>query len=299
MGRGELRVIIKRFVSVFKAGGISGVLGAVGRRIRMPHARTFPAIRELVRGRKGLEIGGPSPIFARGGLVPVYPLVSGIDNVTFATRTIWEGSVVEGNTFTFHPGKPAGRQIIGEGADLRAVPDEGYSFVLTSHMLEHTTNPLRALAEWRRVLEPGGSLILILPHRDGTFDHRRPITKLEHLREDFRRGTPESDLTHLEEILALHDEARDPGQHDISFRERAERNEELRSLHHHVFDMRLTVSALEEAGFSPLSVEPMEPYHVLAVARKPGNGESPVRLAAEHLRAAGVRSPFSTDREGW
>jgi hypothetical protein len=32
---------------------------------------------------------------------------------------------------------------------------------------------------------------------------------LEHLREDFERNTPETDLSHLEEVLALHDLSRD------------------------------------------------------------------------------------------
>ena len=31
----------------------------------------------------------------------------------------------------------------------------------------------------------GGALLLVVPHREGTFDHRRPVTELEHLVADF------------------------------------------------------------------------------------------------------------------
>ena len=73
--------------------------------------------------------------------------------------------------------------------------------MLASHVLEHLANPLGALAEWRRVVGAGGHILLIVPQREGTFDHRRPVTKLEHLRADARELTGEDDLTHLPEIL--------------------------------------------------------------------------------------------------
>lgn len=71
-------------------------------------------------------------------------------------------------------------------------------------MLEQTSNPLTALAEWRRLLRPEGGLILVLPHRDGTFERRRPVTSLQQLIEDFEHGTAEDDQTHIPEILRLH-----------------------------------------------------------------------------------------------
>jgi SAM-dependent methyltransferase len=292
-------VIIKRVVSVFKAGGVVAVLAAVARRLRTPHARTFPLIREVVRDAAGMEIGGPSPMFARGGLIPIYPLARQIDNVNFARNTIWEGAIAEGDSFTFHPGKPAGRQIFAEGADLAMVPAGRYDFVLSSHMIEHTANPLRALAGWGRLLRPGGALILVAPHRDGTFDHRRPVTTLAHLVADFEHGTGEDDLTHLAEVLDLHDVSRDPGVADAAaFRERASRNAEIRSLHHHVFDTRLAVAAVGLGGFEVVAVEPLAPYHIVVVARKPGTGDV-VRPATDSLLSAALRgSPFRTDRQG-
>lgn len=289
-------MITKRIVSVFNAEGVLGVLRAIVRRIRMPHARLFPQMRSVVRDAVGLEIGGPSPIFDRGGLLPVYRLAARIDNCNFAASTIWEGDITEGASFVFAARRAPGRQYIAEGADLHMVPSESYDFLLSSHMIEHTANPLRALREWGRLLKPGGVLILVVPHLDGTFDHRRPVTTLAHLRDDYEQGRTESDLTHVPEILALHDAAKDPGTHGMSFEERAQRNPEMRSLHHHVFDTRLAVDAVSEAGFVPEAVEPLEPYHVVVLARKAGSERAPHRMSEDELRTALQQSPFRTDR---
>ena len=292
-------MIVKRFVNVFKADGTAGVLRAVARRIRTPHARSFAKCREAVREKVGIEIGGPSPIFAWGGLIPVYPHARRIDNVNFASKTIWEEATKEGETFHFYARKAAGRQFLAEGADLRAILSGKYDFVLSSHMLEHTANPLRALEEWKRVLQPGGALILVVPARDATFDHRRPITTLAHLVEDFESGKGEEDLTHLAEVLQLHDLSRDPGAPDAGkFRERAERNAEFRSLHHHVFDTRLAVKVVLQAGFELLAIEPLEPYHILAVARNPRAGTAARRFDEDALRETLRTSPFPSDRQG-
>ncbi|HTK55241.1 MAG TPA: methyltransferase domain-containing protein [Gemmatimonadales bacterium] len=290
-------MILKRVVGVFRSGGISAVLGAVVRRLRMPYARTFAAAREVVTGKRGIEIGGPSAIFARGGLLPVYPLAERVDNVNFASATLWEGAIREGDSFVFHPGKAPGRQFIAEGADLKGVPTGAYDFVLSSHTLEHTADPLRALAGWKVLLRPGGTLILIVPHRDGTFDHRRPVTTLAHLREDHAQQMGEDDLTHLPEILELHDLARDPGVTDAAaFRARALRNAEVRSLHHHVFDSRLAVEVVTEAGLVPVSVEPLEPYHIIVLAEAPRTDAPSAPLAPAELDEVLRTSPFPTDR---
>jgi SAM-dependent methyltransferase len=292
-------LIIKRFVSVFKAGGVAGVVSAIVRRIRTPQARSFPTCTKIVRDAIGIEIGGPSPIFAWGGMIPLYPLAKRIDNVTFAKSTIWEDAAEEGDSFTFHRGKAPGQRFIAEGADLRMIPNAKYDFVLSSHMLEHTANPLRALAEWGRLLKSGGALVLVVPHRDGTFDHRRPITTMSHLVEDFETSMGEDDLTHLPEILRLHDHSRDPGLTDVStFRERAERNFEFRSLHHHVFDPRLAVDAVLHAGFELVTVELLQPYHMVVLARKPFEGAAVGLFDEDALRTALRTSPFRSDRQG-
>jgi SAM-dependent methyltransferase len=68
-------------------------------------------------------------------------------------------------------------------ADAQALPfhDDGFDFVIASHVLEHMPFPLHALREWYRVLAPGGVLVLKIPDKRYTFDVRRPRTSLLHL----------------------------------------------------------------------------------------------------------------------
>lgn len=289
-------MIVRRVASVFKATGVVGVLSAMVRRLRTPHARCYPACLEIMRNAVGMEIGGPSPMFARGGLLPLYPTARLIDNCNFAHETKWEGAIKEGDSFVFDSRKAPGRQFIAEGGELSMIESGRYDFVLSCHMLEHTANPLRALREWSRLLRAGGGLLLVVPHRDGTFDHRRPVTLIEHMNEDFERGTGEDDLTHVEEILELHDVSRDRGVHNMALRERMERNAEFRTLHHHVFDTRLVVKVVEKAGLAVSAVEPLEPYHVVVLARKPLPGAASRAFPDQALREILRKSPFKIDR---
>lgn len=77
-------------------------------------------------------------------------------------------------------------------------------------MIEHTANPIKTLKEWLRIIKADGHLVLVIPHKDGTFDHKRPTTTVEHMIEDYKNGTDEYDLTHLDEILEYHDLKLDP-----------------------------------------------------------------------------------------
>lgn len=51
-------------------------------------------------------------------------------------------------------------------ADLSLFGDESMDFVFSSHLLEHIEDYEAALAEWWRVIRPGGYLVLYLPHCD-------------------------------------------------------------------------------------------------------------------------------------
>ncbi len=165
-------------------------------------------------------------------------------------------------------------------------------------MLEHSANPLKALREWMRVVRPGGALLLVLPHKEGTFDHRRPTTALDHLEADLANGTTEDDLTHLPEVLQLHDLARDPlaGSRE-SFERRSRSNATNRGMHQHVFDTRSAVEMLLRQGLRIISIEAKLPFHVILLALKDPRGSEPERGRAL-LRDALRRSPFPSDRHG-
>jgi SAM-dependent methyltransferase len=287
-----------RLAFVLKSRGLSGTLRAVVGRVFAPRAHCFRESGPLLASKVGLEIGGPSSVFSRRGLFPVYAVVGGLDNCNFSPNTLWKGAIREGSTFRYDKEHAPGHQYILEASDLAVIPSNTYDFVLSSHTLEHTANPLRALQEWLRVLKAHGLLVLVLPHKDGTFDHRRPVTPLEHIIEDFERGTTEEDLTHLPEILALHDLSRDPEAGDFAaFKVRSEGNVENRCLHHHVFDSEAVVRLIDHLGLELHAVEPIRPYHIFAVAEKLSKGQ----LAHNELfRGSGAeyrrRSPFPSDR---
>jgi SAM-dependent methyltransferase len=283
---------------MLRSQGLGGLLTAVGRRLSRRTARCYTMCAPALRGARGLEIGGPTPMFRRGGLLPIYHLFDRVDNCNFSPSTIWEGTIDRGPTFRFDRHRPPGHQFIAEAVELRFAATGHYDALLSSHTLEHTANPLAALAEWTRVLRPGGTLVLVLPHHEGTFDHRRTVTTLDHLCDDRARGTGEDDRTHLPEVLALHDLARDPAAgSEQAFRARSARNLENRCLHHHVFDTLLVVRLLDAAQWRILAVEPVRPYHIIAIAESPTGSQRPDNGLVLGPGAPWLRSsPFSRDR---
>lgn len=188
---------------------------------------------------RAIEVGGPTDLFGDAGSLPIYSCLRSIDNVNYSTHTLWQSEAVRFR-----------ETLVCEGAAL-PVNDAAYDCVFSSHSLEHLANPIKALLEWRRVICDCGLLLLVLPNRHFTFDWRRPVTSLDHLRDDFKHDTPETDLFHLDEILALHDLSRDPpaGTQE-QFKERCLRNVEFRAMHHHVFDPETAAQLLREVGFS-------------------------------------------------
>jgi SAM-dependent methyltransferase len=240
-------------------------------------------------GASALEPGGPSRLFSLYGAVQVYPRLASLDLVDFAESTLWSGAADD-------TGAPIRQRLIGEAGALPALASDSYDVVLASHVLEHLANPLGALAEWSRIVRPGGRLLLIVPHRDGTFDHRRPVTSIEHLIDDAERGTTEDDLTHLPEVLELHDLTRDQGSPSRElFEQRARENLLTRGMHHHVFVSQTVVQACEAAGLKVLLLRPQLPFDIVCVCAVDAQSES---ISQAELASVLSRSPFPSDRTG-
>lgn len=194
-------------------------------------------------GKSGIEIGGLSRIFQADGMLPIYNIIGNLDGCNFAQETLWESGLTEGSNYKFIEGK-AGYQYINEATTIsHRVPSEKYDFVISSNCLEHIANPLKALGEFLTVVKLEGMILIVVPKKEATFDHKRAITTFDHINRDYIiNNIQEDDLTHLDEILSLHDLALDPPAGDIEqFKSRSFKNYFNRGLHHHVFNIDLLV----------------------------------------------------------
>ena len=85
----------------------------------------------------GLDIGGgPDPL---GLYIELFPRMKGIK--------VWDKND-------------------GDAQTLEGIEDEQFSFVHSSHCLEHVENPTVGLQNWFRALKPGGHLIITVPDED-------------------------------------------------------------------------------------------------------------------------------------
>lgn len=208
-------------------------------RIFRERVRNFRSVTRLFRNKYGIEIGGPSRMFSYKGLIPVYMVIKKLDGCNYSAQTIWEKTKSSESNLKYSCLKE-GSQYISDATDLSQLPDAKYDFIISSNCLEHIANPFKAIQEWLRVIKKDGLILLVLPDKDFCFDRNRPVTKFSHLLSDFENDTPENDLTHLDEILSLHDIIMDKQAGTLEqFKARSMNNIENRALHHHVFDLEL------------------------------------------------------------
>ncbi|MEO6489820.1 MAG: methyltransferase domain-containing protein [Ferruginibacter sp.] len=222
---------------------------------------------KALKGLKGIEIGGPSQIFTGKGLLPVYATIKELDGCNFSNDTVWEGKLIEGNTYQYLKGKLPGHQFISAGDNLSGIKNNTYDFVLSCHNLEHFANPIKALYEWKRIVKQDGYLLLVLPNKEKTFDHNRPVTTIEHLLSDHKNNTPETDETHFEESLLLHDRTMDAGiSSNEELRKRIYNNIENRCMHHHVFDANLVKILMKDTNFEIIAMDLLQ-IHIFVLAK--------------------------------
>ena len=196
-------------------------------------------VEEYFKNRNGLEVGGPSDFFEKRGFLPIYQQVKVLDGVNYSSSTIWTGEIDMEKGYIVE-GCKVGKQYISDAVDMSPLKGKKYDFVLSCFMIEHIANPLKAIEKWLSVLKPGGVLLIVAPNKELNFDHKRETNTFAHLLADYRSNTGEDDLTHLDEIMELHDLGQDPlaGSRE-QFYERSLKNHENRCLHHHIFDMKL------------------------------------------------------------
>jgi len=86
---------------------------------------------------------------------------------------------------------------IAAPGDHLPIEENSVDFVISSHVIEHFPDPIKALKEWHRVVRPGGYIYVIAPHKERTFDKDRPRTTLAELIQRHQTGIgPDPDVAH-------------------------------------------------------------------------------------------------------
>jgi len=184
-------------------------------------------IKDLERG---LEFGGPTELFNRSNLLPLYFQVKDIDGV----------NKFDNNHFQKHLKK----EYICDGI-LKGINYDGdcvlfksdikYDYVVNSHVIEHVANPIKCIKSWKNnLLKDNGYILFVVPDKNFCFDHRRPLTKYDHLLSDYYNNIGEEDNTHIEEQKILHDWSMGGM---ANFYDLCRNNHLTRVVHHHCFDI--------------------------------------------------------------
>lgn len=90
-------------------------------------------------------------------------------------------------------GRPARVDVVACG-DVLPFRDVAADFVFASHVIEHFPDPIKALKEWFRVARR--YVVVVVPHRDRTFDAERPVSTMEELVERHRTGLASNEDRH-------------------------------------------------------------------------------------------------------
>jgi len=145
--------------------------------------KTFPESKlahKYLDGLEGLEIGG--------SIHNPFGLNTKNVDYTDSADTVFKREEMD-KRGTFLP-----VDIIAPGDNI-PVSDGSQDFVISSHVLEHFPDPIKALKEWYRVVREGGFIFMIVPHKERMFDRNRPRTTAGELKKRHETGiypTPKS-----------------------------------------------------------------------------------------------------------
>jgi len=241
------------------------------KKLKSHRIKEFTHIKKYFQDKTGLEIGGPSVAFKNNGYIPVYKIMKSLDGINFSYSTIWTGKIEEKKGFIVN-GKNVGKMYIADATELSQIKDNAYDFILSSNNIEHIANPMKAMEQWILKLKKNGVLVIVAPRKEVNFDHKREIVSFTHLIEDYKNAIDEHDLTHLDEILKLHDLSMDtPAGTFEQFKERSLKNYENRCLHHHVFDLKVLEEMCHYFKLTPILMKEQKSWYMV-VAQKNSAG---------------------------
>lgn len=138
-------------------------------------ARQSPLAHKLLDGLSGVEIGASAQ----------NPFGLNTRNIDYSDdyTTVFKLEELS-STGTY-----AKVDLVAAG-DALPLEKDSVDFVISSHVIEHFYDPIRAVKEWLRVVKPGGYVYIIAPHKERTFDKPRPRTPLKELIDRHERPNP-------------------------------------------------------------------------------------------------------------
>lgn len=125
---------------------------------------------ELLDGLKGIEIGA-------GAHNPFGLNTINVDNCDVDSVSRRQQQRLAGYYFPV--------DIIAPGDDI-PVADKSFDFVVSSHVIEHFLNPIKAIYEWSRIARK--YIVMIVPHKDRIFDRDRELTNINEIIDLFCQG---------------------------------------------------------------------------------------------------------------
>lgn len=188
-------------------------------------------IISILQNKEGIEIGGPTELFSNKGKLPLYKFLKQLDNINMMENAYFPN--IQKNKFNIIDNKNLGNQF-----DIHEWSNKKYDYLISSHVIEHLANPIKELNKWMELINDGGYILSIIPHKSKCWDKTRPVTSFEHILEDYQNNVSEDDMTHLDEVLQTdHPTKKQLG--NAKFKELCLDNKETRIMHHHCFDVNL------------------------------------------------------------
>ncbi len=208
----------------------------------------FDKIIEKLAGKNGIEFGGPTELFYENRHnMPLYKYVD-LDGGNLLEDNHFQSNITD--VYNYY-GK-IGSQYNVDCANLESIKNipNKYDFVLTSHVIEHIANPIKAIKSWvDNTLNSNGYVLSIVPDYRYCFDRNRPLTTIEHFIDDYSNDIGEDDATHIEEQKMLHDWSY--GGHK-DFYSLCDRNYNTRVVHHHTFTPETVEMLFIKSGLKPI-----------------------------------------------
>ena len=129
--------------------------------------------KKYIKGN-GIEIGAQASPLA---------IMNKVVNIKYVDRL----SPEENSNLYFKDLKCVVIDIIAEADDLFNIESGSVDFIIANHLIEHLTNPVKAILEWERVLKRNGILYLAIPNMlSNKYDFKRNPTSLRHIIQDYK-----------------------------------------------------------------------------------------------------------------